>query len=114
MRAEGKIGQGWGHTPREVFTRNSHRAARSPVVAVRYAMSDHSLLFKVVASSFMQRGADIRFLSAFPSEKEFVYPPLTYLQPTGKKETIDVAAGEVSEDSPRAVITVIEVEPHVV
>ena len=59
-------------------------------VAVQYAMSTHSLLFKVVANSFMERGADIAFLSAFPGEKEYVYPPLTYLEPTGEKQTLRV------------------------
>ena len=29
----------------------------------------------------MERGADLTFLSAFPGEKEYLYPPLTYLQP---------------------------------
>jgi len=45
-------------------------------IAVGYALSEYSLLFKVVADSFMQRGADISFLSCFPSEREYVYPPL--------------------------------------
>ena len=31
----------------------------------------------------MERGADLTFLSAFPGEREFLYPPLTYLQPVG-------------------------------
>ena len=34
----------------------------------------------------MQRGADMRFLSAFPSEKEYLLPPLTYLQPLSSEE----------------------------
>ena len=37
-----------------------------PIVAVRYALSEASLMFKLDASSFMNRGADISFLSAFP------------------------------------------------
>ena len=49
-------------------------------VAIEYALSRNSLLFKVVADSFMCRGADITFLSAFPAEHEFVYPPLVSLQ----------------------------------
>ena len=31
----------------------------------------------------MQYGADLQWLSAFPSEAEVLYPPLSYLQPTG-------------------------------
>ena len=80
----------------------------------RYALGDSSLLFKLRADSFMDRGADIAFLSAFPSEREYVYPPLTYLKPTGKLETIHVAAGEVGDGSPETSITVLEVQPHVV
>jgi len=82
-------------------------------VAVRYALSGHSLLFKVSATSFMNRGADITWLSAFPAEKEVVYPPLTYLQPTGRREVVTIEAGEAGKGSPRMEFTVLEVEPHV-
>jgi len=84
-----------------------------PTVAVRYALSGHSLLFKVSATSFMNRGADITWLSAFPAEKEVVYPPLTYLQPTGRREVVTIEAGEAGKGSPRMEFTVLEVEPHV-
>ena len=46
-------------------------------------MSESSLLFKIKTKSFMQRGADLQYLSAFPAEKELLYPPLTFLRPTG-------------------------------
>ena len=60
-----------------------------PAVAVAYGQSAHSLLFKIVAKSFMSCGADISFLSAYPGEKEILFPPLTFLQPTGRpRETI--------------------------
>ena len=39
----------------------------------------------------MNRGADVSFLSAFPNEKEYLYPPLTYLKPTGRKEVVKFA-----------------------
>lgn len=80
-------------------------------VAVQYGLSTHSLLFKVVANSFMERGADIAFLSTFPGEKEFVYPPLTYLEPTGGIEQIVIEAGEAGPEIPGASITVVEVHP---
>ena len=35
--------------------------------------------------SFMQLGAEISFLSAFPQESERLYPPLTYLQTMGSR-----------------------------
>jgi hypothetical protein len=51
-------------------------------VAVQYSMSSNSLLFKISVPDFMSMGADLQWLSAFPGEKEFLYPPLTYLKPT--------------------------------
>ena len=53
-------------------------------VAVQYSTAATSLLFKLRTDSFMQRGASIQFLSAFPAEEEVLYPPLTFLKPTGK------------------------------
>ena len=60
------------------------------------------LLFKIKTKSFMQRGADLQYLSAFPAEKELLYPPLTFLQPTGW--SMEHSVGGVK-------FTVIEVEP---
>jgi hypothetical protein len=53
-------------------------------VAVQYSMSPSSLLFKIKTTSFMQRGADLQYLSAFPAERELLYAPLTFLKPTGR------------------------------
>ena len=53
-------------------------------VAVRYSTSASSLLFKLATRDFMQRGADLQYLSAFPGEAEVLYPPLTYLRATGR------------------------------
>ena len=61
-----------------------------------------SLLFKLRTDSFVERGASIQFLSAFPAEEEVLYPPLTFLRPTGKSTTI-VHEGRS--------ITVVEVLP---
>jgi len=47
-------------------------ATSDPAVAVSYGASKHSLLFKIRTDSFMNRGADIGFLSAFPNERECV------------------------------------------
>lgn len=44
-----------------------------PAVAIAYGSSSNALLFKIVAASFMNRGADLTFLSAFPEEREFLY-----------------------------------------
>jgi len=55
-------------------------------VAVRYCLSQQSLLFKIVSPNFMTMGADVQWLSAFPNEAEILYPPLTYLKPTGRRQ----------------------------
>ena len=44
-------------------------------VAVQYSTAQTSLLFKLRTDSFMQRGASIQFLSAFPGEEEGAFPP---------------------------------------
>ena len=59
---------------------------------------------KIHTKSFMNRGADIAYLSAFPAESELVYPPLTYLRPTGRSMEEQSSDGSVK-------ITVVEVEP---
>lgn len=76
-------------------------------VALRYSASrGHRLVFKLRTESFMERGADISFLSAFPLEKECLYPPLVYLQPTGREEVVDVGDAEAGV----AACTVLEVK----
>ena len=72
-------------------------------VAASYSASACSLLFMLRTTSFMDRGADLSYLSCFPGEAEYLYPPLTYLQPTSRRETILVGADRY---------TVVEVEPH--
>jgi hypothetical protein len=62
-------------------------------VAVRYSLSSFSLLFKIKAEDFMRMGADLEWLSAFPQEAEFLYPPLTYLEPTGRTSGVSVERG---------------------
>ena len=73
-------------------------------VALGYSnLAEERLIFKVVTSSFMERGADLQYLSAFPQEAECLYPPLTYLQPTGLQERIDT--------NQSISFTVVEVRP---
>ena len=58
-------------------------------VALQYSNSlGSSMIFKLRTESFMQRGASIEFLSAYPGEKEVLYPPLTFLKPTGRELTV--------------------------
>lgn len=72
-------------------------------VAVHYGLSPGSLLFMIKVDNFMQYGAELRWLSAFPGEAEVCFPPLTFLQPTGRTELIQ--AGE-------NVFKVVECVPH--
>lgn len=76
-----------------------------PGVAVEYsAGAPSSLLLKIATSSFIDRGADLTFVSAFPREREVLFPPLTYLQPTGQCEEVVLPSGakfDVVECRPR-------------
>ena len=53
-----------------------------------------ALLLKLRTNSFLERGADLQFLSAFPGEKEICYPPLTHLRPTGRKQSMQIEGVE--------------------
>ena len=72
-------------------------------VAMKYSASVNAVLLRLITESFYERGPDISFLSAFPGEAEFLFPPLTYLQPTGDVETVVVEglAYEVVDVRPR-------------
>ena len=74
-------------------------------VALGYSRSRAPLVFKIRSNCFANRGADISFLSAFPAEQEFLYPPLTFLRPTGWCK-------EVSLGDEHGTIKVVEMEPN--
>jgi len=61
--------------------------------AVKYSASRHAVLLRLRTSNFLMRGADITYLSAFPGERECLFPPLTYLAP--EAETV-IKLGNVS------------------
>ena len=48
-------------------------------------------------------GADLTFLSCFPGEAEWCYPPLTYLSPTGRRERHAIGG---------TLFEIVEVEPR--
>ena len=59
--------------------------------------------FRLTSTTFMNLGCDIAEFSAFPHEKEFLYPSLTFLRPNGKTHklvhdgtTFTVVEGEPS------------------
>ena len=51
--------------------------------AVKYSISKDSVLLKIRTQSYMQRGAFIKWLSAFPQEEECLFGPLTALDVEG-------------------------------
>lgn len=55
-------------------------------VAMSYAHSQTPLIFKYKTRG-LGRGCSIKYLSVYPKEEEFVYPPLTFLQPEGDPKT---------------------------
>jgi len=80
-------------------------------IAVQYSLSTHALLFRIMTKSFMQRGVDLQFLSAFPSEAEYLFPPLTFLRPVQKAD-IKISSDDVKELGDAEVeYTVVELEP---
>jgi hypothetical protein len=48
-----------------------------------FADSECPLLFRIVSKDFNTHGASIDFLSVYPSEKEILYPPLTFMRCLG-------------------------------
>jgi len=64
-------------------------------VAIQYASSDFPLLLRLHIGDVSVVGADIQFLSVFPKEKEYLFPPMTYLKAYGKtkREQITVKEG---------------------
>lgn len=72
------------------------------IATERFAEGSNPLIFKYVTDTFMDRGADISFLSVYPEEKEVLYPPLTYLKPVSvKKQKINGRWFTVAEVTPR-------------
>ncbi len=57
--------------------------------AIRNGKRKGALLMKIVTTNNLQRGADLSFLSMFPGEEETLYPPLTFVQPTGREQVVE-------------------------
>ena len=53
-------------------------------------VNEHSVLLRITTKSALERGADISFLSCYPAEREWLFPPLCYLQPVAV-EPISIA-----------------------
>ena len=61
-------------------------------IALKYSQgkSGHAVLLWLHSKNFMDRGVDLKWLSAFPHEAEYLYPPLSYLKPTREEPTVDL------------------------
>ncbi len=70
-------------------------------VALNFAKSAAPLLFRYVSKDFTDRGADVQFLSAYPHEAEYLYPPLTFVK----------AVRILEEEHDGMRVRVVEVEP---
>jgi len=55
-------------------------ASPNLAVVAKYAQSERPLILRFKVDSPMDLGADIKWVSMFPREEEFVYPPLTYIK----------------------------------
>jgi len=62
--------------------------------ALKFASSRVPLLLQIEVENHMQCGADISWLSMYPEEKEWLFPPLTYLDVKGKTREDLTAHGE--------------------
>lgn len=77
-------------------------------VALKYAFQGpKAFLFLVRTRNYLDRGADISWLSCFPQECEYLYRPITTLVP--RKNSGQVIKYDVTVDN--KTITVIEVDP---
>ena len=76
-----------------------------PRIALKYASKGRvAVLLRIRTSSCMQQGADLTWLSAFPDEQEFLYPPITFLKSLKPAPAI-FQIGE-------ATFKVVDIEPH--
>ena len=61
--------------------------------AVGYAIckgvKNGALLMRLKTKNSLERGAELTWLSVFPGEAETLYPPLTFMQPTGREQVIE-------------------------
>ena len=81
-------------------------------VALKYSASRTSVLLCIKTTSFMARGADLAWISAFPTEAEKLYPPLTFLEPAGDKPITVEVAEDAGGAKKHATIHVVTVVPH--
>ena len=74
-------------------------------VALKYAYATDQrkgLLLKIIPRNFMSRGVTLGYLSCFPDEEEYLYPPCTFFKPNGKvdKQIYEEVEYEIIECEP--------------
>ena len=74
-------------------------------VALQYGLCDAgSVLFRIEVPDALGLGADLHWVSAFPGDAEVLYPPLTFLRPTHRRQ-------EIVHPESKVRVMVIEVTP---
>ena len=65
------------------------------MIALKYSAygGTHSVLLQIRSKTFMDRGSDMSWISVFPHEKEFLFPPITYLRPFNKESHMFLIGG---------------------
>jgi len=62
-------------------------------ITLKYSQGgDNSVLLWLRTQNFMDRGVDLTWISAFPHERTFLCPPLTYMTPV-REEPVVVQIG---------------------
>ena len=99
------------------FSRNGGGAEKAPMstthdlaVTIRYSTSKSSILLRLATEGFRERGADLRWISAFPGESEVLYPPLTYLRKTYEHSEQEIRV-PIPDENDEYVFRVIFVKP---
>ena len=64
-----------------------------------YAKSEQPLVMHIVSESFLSCGAEITWLSVYPTEAEALFPPLTYLK-FDRKTQIKNSKGSIIHVTP--------------
>ena len=62
------------------------------------------VLLRIRSENFTDRGSELSWLSAFPHEIEYLYPPITFLKPVYYDEEYTFKIGD-------AIIKVVDVSP---
>jgi hypothetical protein len=78
-------------------------------IALKYLWQDlkngkTGVLLRIRSENFTDRGSELSWLSAFPHEIEYLYPPITFLKPVYHDEEYIFKIGD-------AIIKVVDVSP---